>query len=265
VQSWLTEHYGYDRQVPLEARVVETTKTAEWRREKIEYRGAAGDRVPAYLYLPATRFRAPYQVVHFIPAGDVGGRFRTVPQAIEADYIGIVQSGRAIFCVVQRGFLERETPGAAHSEDSAEFADEAARDLTDLRRGMDYLETRRDVDVSRAAFTHASAGGYVMCLPAIDSRYRAVVLWGAGIRSHEDQTYPKVNPINLAPLMRAPKLLIHGKYDETTPLKSEFEPFYQLLPEPKQSRFFTGGHRPDHDYFVSEANAFLDEVFGRPK
>ena len=48
---------------PLNARVIETIDTPDWKREKILYM-VAGKSVPAYLYLPKG-FHRPLQVIHF--------------------------------------------------------------------------------------------------------------------------------------------------------------------------------------------------------
>ena len=58
------------RQTPLEARIEETIETPDWKREKITFNGAGGERAIAYLYLPH-HVRRPLQVLHFVPAGDV--------------------------------------------------------------------------------------------------------------------------------------------------------------------------------------------------
>ena len=48
-------------------------------------------------------------------------------------------------------------------------------------------------------------------------------------------------------------------------MKSEFDPLYDLLPEPKEQRLFPGGHRPDKGFLVREVNEFLDGIFGAPR
>ncbi len=264
VRKWFA-NYNYPKEADLEPQVVEIKETKEWRREKISYLGADGERVLAYLYLPPKHFPGPHQVIHLVPAGDVTRRHRSLPQSIEADYASFVQSGRAIFSVVLRGYIERNRPRGWTwpDSDSREFVEEEARDIVDIRRGLDYLETRDDVDASKIAFMQNSAGGIIMALPAIDARYRAVVLCGAGIKPWTTQVHPEANSINFAPLIRAPKLLVHGLYDETTPLKTEWEPLYNLLPPPKQKKLYPGGHRPDTEFFVPVVNTFLDEQLGR--
>ena len=264
VKDWFA-NYNYVL-TDLDERVVEVKETNEWRREKISYLGADGDRVLAYLYLPPKQFPGPHQVIHLVPAGDVTKGHRSVPQSIEADYASFVRSGRAIFSVVLRGYPERKRPGdwTEPRLGDREFVVDVARDIVDLRRGLDYLESRDDVvDTSKIAFMQASAGGIIMTLPAIDARYRAVVLWGAGInKRYETQVHPEARSINFAPLIRAPKLLVQGLYDETTPLTTRWKPLYNLLSEPKQKKLYPGGHRPDEQVLVRAVNTFLDEQFG---
>jgi hypothetical protein len=70
----------------------------------------------------------------------------------------------------------------APADDSVEFVEELARNIIDMRRGLDYVETRCDLDMSRIAFLEASAiGRKGMLMPAIETRYRSVALWGAGL------------------------------------------------------------------------------------
>jgi pimeloyl-ACP methyl ester carboxylesterase len=141
-----------------------------------------------------------------------------------------------------------------------EYRDQVVSWITDLRRGLDYLETRSDIDTSRIAYHGASADGFKLILPAIETRYRTVVLWGTGI---DNLPYiPEANPINFAPHIRGPKLMFHGRYDETNPLKFAAEPFYKLLREPKRLVLYEGGHRPPLEVLVPTMNGWLDEKLG---
>jgi serine/threonine protein kinase/formylglycine-generating enzyme required for sulfatase activity/cephalosporin-C deacetylase-like acetyl esterase len=262
VKTWFA-HYEYDRDVPLDERV-ESTETDEWRRERITYNGADGQRSLAYLYIPK-HFPGPHQVIHLRPAGDVGHKFRTVPQSIEADYGSFVRSGRAVFAVVLSGYPERETPTGlvAPNPASIEFVEANAREIVDMRRGLDYLLARDDVDAGGIAFLGVSFGGGHMVLPAIESRYRAVVLAEVFIANSVD--HPAANAVNFAPLIQAPKLLVHGRYDEANPLKTMAEPLFNLITEPKKMVVYDGGHRPDSEYRVQVVNSWLDETLGPVK
>ena len=104
----LLSHYRYDKS-PLDARIIETTETAEWRREKITYLGANDERALAYLYLPKSS-RKPFQAIQFVPAGDVYGGYITLAESVEMQLAPFIKSGRAVWAVVFKGFKEREHP-----------------------------------------------------------------------------------------------------------------------------------------------------------
>jgi dienelactone hydrolase len=265
VRTWIAQHYDYANEAPLNARVVQRSETDNWWREKIEFNGADGQRAHAYLYLPK-HFSGPHPVVHLLPAGDVRERIRTVPQSVESDFIGFLRSGRAIFTVVLRGYLERDMPDGWDDLDPStiEYVESKAGHIIDLRRGLDYLQTRDDIDPSRVAFLGSSVGGPMLIPPAVESRYRAVILHGAGLWKRDLQRHRAVNPVNYVPLIRRPTLFVHGRYDESMPLNTAMESLYQLVMGPKSKQIHNGGHY-DATFLVREANVWLDETLGPVK
>ncbi len=256
------QRYDYQR-TPLEARVVEVKETEGWRREKITYVGGGGERAIAYLYLP-NNFPRPLELVHVVPGGDVSHGIRSLPSSIEATLAALIRSGRAVFSVVLAGYPERERSpfGNVSSAASVEFAEAAAQWVVDLRRGLDYVTTRPEIDVGRIAFYMASAGGIPLIAPALEDRYRSVFLWGTGIERGQAAWRPEANPIHFLPLIRAPKLVLQGRYDEDNPLKTYAEPFFRLLREPKRIKIFDGGHRPSPQILFPVLHAWLDETLG---
>ena len=225
--NWLS-YYRYDK-TPLDPQIVETKETAEWRREKITFNGADGERAIAYLYLPKN-FPRPLQVIHFVPAGDVHNGLRSLPESMEDWLAPFIKSGRAAFGVVIKGYIERLRPEGYTSPEPAtvEYREKIVNWITDVRRGLDYLETRSDIDASRIALFGPSAGARIgLILAAVENRYRSVLLMGGGVVKSDLQIIPEANPINFAPHIRAPKLMAHGRYDEDLPLKTEAEPLYK--------------------------------------
>jgi formylglycine-generating enzyme required for sulfatase activity len=260
----LFAHYEYDIAVPLDARVIDLVETNDWWREKIEYRGANGERALAYLYLPK-HSPAPHQVIHILPAGSVTYRHRTVPQLIEAEYSAFIRSGRAVFAVVLRGYLERDRPDGWREPDSdmIEYVDMMAEHIVDLRRGLDYLRSRDDLDAGRIAYMSVSKGGVLMALPAIEPRFGATIFVADGIGKWDLRGHPAVSGINFAPLIDGPKLLLHGRFDESSPLATAAKPLYNLLKEPKEPIVpWEGAHRPDPEFLGPVVNEWLDETFG---
>jgi formylglycine-generating enzyme required for sulfatase activity/cephalosporin-C deacetylase-like acetyl esterase len=261
-------HYEYDQKAPLDA-TVEFQESDEWRSERITYNGADGKRALAYLFVPK-HFQGPHQVIHLFPAGDVTRRIYTVPQSIENLYASFIRSGRAMFVVVLEGFLEREGEIPAWFRDdldpaSIEFVEAYARHMIEMQRGLDYLLSRDDVDSDRVAFFGASYGGPFLVLPAIESRYKAVVLVSAGIGDQAAQIHEAARPIDFVPLIQGPTLLVHGLYDEWSSLPTSAQPLYDLLTGQKRLKTYKGAHWPSQEELVSPVNTFLDETFGPVK
>ena len=263
LETW-TARYRYER-TPLDARVEETQDTPSWTRERITLAGADGERAIAYLYLPK-HVAKPLQVVYFVPAGDVNQGLRSLPASME-DRVGpFIKAGRAAFGVVLKGYIERLRPAddVRPSPETIEYFDRIKNRITDLRRGLDYLESRQDVDASRIAFFGPSAGAQLgLILAAIEPRYRAVVLVGAGLPNEYRSWIPEANPINFAAHIRAPKILVQGRYDEDTPLKTAAEPLFRLMPEPKRLVVYEGGHIPPAELTIRTIGPWLDEMLGR--
>jgi formylglycine-generating enzyme required for sulfatase activity/dienelactone hydrolase/predicted Ser/Thr protein kinase len=254
--------YEY-RAEPLNARVVERIETLDWTREKITFT-ASGKTVPAYLYLPKG-FRRPLQVIQYAPAGDVVRGYRTLPHSIEVWLAPIIRTGRAIFSVELEGFLGRPHPLDWVEPDPAqdEYVDYNVQRVTEMRRGLDYLESRPDIDHSRIALYGLSAGGGPgVFVTALDQRYRAVMFSGTGIGHHETRYAGAANRINFVSHIRAPKLLLDGRFDEDTPLQSETVPMFRLLREPKHLQIFEGAHVPPTEILVPTLTKWFDETMG---
>jgi pimeloyl-ACP methyl ester carboxylesterase len=135
---------------------------------------------------------------------------------------------------------------------------------TELRLGIDYLETREDIDVERLAYVGLSLGaGSRLPFAAVDERYRAVILMGAGIDERVHPTLPEAANFNFAPYIKPPKLMINGRQDEEHPWNTRALPLWNLLREPKELVLLDGaGHHPPVEMRVQPINAFLDKTLG---
>ena len=255
--------FDYNNREPLNARVVERVETPDWTREKINY-DVNGKTVPAYLYLPKA-FRRPLQVIQFAPPGDVTGGYRTLPHSTEMNLGPLIRAGRAVFTVEMEGFLGRPHPPGWVRPDRTreEFVDFTLANVTEIRRGLDYLETRSDIDRARIALIGISAGGGPgVYASALESRYRAVIFGGTGVTARDALTLPAASRINFVPHISAPKLMLHGRYDEDTSLESEAMPMFKLLREPKRLELYEGSHIPALEIAIPAYTKFLDETMG---
>jgi len=155
-------------------------------------------------------------------------------------------------------------PHARRAVGTVEYGEIVVSRVTDLRRGLDYLETRSDIDKTRMGVIAPSAGSVLgLIIAALEDRYRAHVLIGAGLPATYRAIIASANPINFASHIRAPKLIVQGRYDEDTPLRTATEPLFKLLSEPKQLTLYDGGHVPSVEVLMSVTSPWLEEHLGR--
>jgi hypothetical protein len=173
-----------------------------------------------------------------------------------------------VFGVVLEGYIERLRPAGWEPPDprTVEYREMIVNRVTDMRRGLDYLVTRSDIDRSRIGLFAPSAGARMgLILAAVEDRYGAVLLQGAGVVKDDLQKLPEANPINFASHIAGKKLMSHGRYDEDTPLKTQGEPLFKLLAEPKRIDVYEGSHVPTQEIFVTYFNSFMDDALGPVK
>lgn len=259
----LLAHYRYDRR-PLEPSVLDTTETPSWTRLTLTYAGPADDRVLAYLWLPKSTAPPHQTIVYVASAATFSGR--TVADEVERFFGPLVRSGRAIFAPVLKGMVEREwDPGYEYPESqSVRFRELMVRHATEIRLGLDYLETRDEVDMDRLAYLGLSFGaGSRLVFAGVDDRYDAVVFVGGGIDERVKPTLPAADNVNFAPYIEPPKFLLNGRQDEEHPWYTRGLPLWNLLREPKELVLVEGaGHLPPPEDRIPAINSFLDETLG---
>ena len=109
-----------------------------------------------------------------MPPGDVVRGNRSLPNYRDVCRT-FVKSGRAVFGVVLKGYVERPFVSNYNPPEpaSVEFRRQMTNWITDLRRGADYLETRDDLDKNKLGFLGISNGANLgLVLTAIETRYK---------------------------------------------------------------------------------------------
>jgi eukaryotic-like serine/threonine-protein kinase len=256
--------YSYDR-TPLDARIESDEDSSPyWHRQRISFRAAYGDeRVIAFLFLPKN-VSPPYQtVVHF--PGSEAQWFRTFTDLNLFNIDFLMKSGRAVMFPVYKGTYERIT----HPTESGsnEERDETVQRSKDLRRSLDYLETRSDIDHDRLAFYGFSWGGIEGPISlALESRFKTAVLADGGCST--SKALPEENPLNFVPHIKIPVLMINGRYDFGIPLETCQLPFFRLLGTPaadKRQVLLDSGHGMPLTPWFKETLDWLDHYLGRVK
>jgi len=255
--------FDYDHK-PLDAAVEATEDTPVWRREKVSFAAAYGkERVPVYLFLPKTA-SPPYQAVIFFPGADaveIGSSSSLWLQW--ADFW--VRSGRVLVYPVYQGTYERRITGPKGPN---VLRDVMVQRGKDLRRTIDYLETRSDIDASRIAFYGLSLGAQLGPLfLAIEPRLRTGVLMSGGFETWDIPS--EVDPVNYAPRVAVPVLMVNGRDDFDLEYATKQVPMFRMLGTPpanKKHAVFQGGHIPTRRQEpIKEMLDWLDHYLGPVK
>ena len=256
--------YSYDR-TPLDAKVEsEDDSSPYWKRQRITFNAAYGnERVIAYLFLPRNS-SPPYQTVVYFPHSGAQS-FHTVEdtQLMMIDFL--VKSGRALMFPIYKDTFERlGTPPDAGT--SAE-RDETIQQVKDLRRSIDYLESRSDIDSSRLAYYGISWGavqGPIMT--SMEPRFKVAIFAAGGCNGQK--VLPEADAMNFASRVKIPVLMINGRYDFEIPLDTCQEPLFRLLgtpPQDKQHVLYDTGHSPPLLPVMKEGLNWLDHYLGPVK
>ena len=252
--------YDYDPR-PLDARVEERDEAqSHWVTERVSVTAAYGDeRLPLMLMLPRSG-TPPYSVAVYFPGSDAV-RARSSRRAYTQLLQFLLVSGRAVVYPIYQQTYERRRPPTGGN-----FLREISiqRGL-DVRRTIDYLQTRPDLDPDRIALYGVSLGAQLAPVYlAIEPRLRTGVLLFGGF---ETWSMPaEADPVNFAPRVRQPVLMVNGRDDFDLPYDTAQVPLFNALGTPrtdKRHAVFPGGHIPPRlqDVF-KEVLDWLDQYLG---
>ena len=257
--------YAYDRS-PLDARVEETDEGSDrWKREKVSFNAAyGGERVVAYLLTPKGK-PPPYQLVVFFPGSNAIHERSSKVLAGMRVLSPILRSGRAVLYPVYKSTFER---GDALTTDypapTAFYRDHVIMWAKDLRRSLDWAETRKDLDTRSLAYYGASWGALLGPLMlAVEERIRTGILVGGGLGLQE--CLPEADPFHFASQVRQPVLMVNGRYDFFFPVEATQDPMFKLLgtaPKDKKHVVLEAGHVPPNDVLTKEVLDWLDRYLG---
>lgn len=186
----------------------------------------------------------PFQTILVFPGSD-GVQVRTSADLDVSGFFGFVlMSGRAVLYPVVTGTYERHDPRLEYTDanPSRTYAEFVGQWVKDVRRSLDYLESRPDIDSERIGFYGVSWGARIgNIVLAVEERFRVAVLMGGGLPHVEP--LPEVAETNYAPRVKVPVLVLNGRYDAVFPFETNQKPMFELLgSKEKQHVVFESGH-----------------------
>jgi len=264
----LKSQYDYDP-TNLEA-VVDSVDGSHphWIRERISFNAAYdNERVIACLYKPRN-VTPPFQTVVYFP-GASARRQPSVTQLQLRIFDFIIKSGRAVMYPMYMGTHERIEADEIPRMSTRAGAERVISQINDLRRSVDYLETRDDIDLTKLAYYGFSWGGGMGPIAlALEDRLSVGVLLDGGLKTrYRPETYAG----HFAPRVMVPILMINGTRDTSYPVEIRQKPLYELLGTPEEHKrhaLFECGHSTLsfwRNQGIKEILDWLDHYFGPPE
>lgn len=192
--------YDYDSKTGLELRETNIEKRGDTMFIEINYAGAGGDRVPAYLLIP--HGKGPFPAViwgHWLQRGSpLANKDEFLEEALLLARAGVMSVLVDAPPARHEYVPEKDSMAAARQQ-----GDDTAHQVIDLRRAIDLLHVRRDVDFKRIAYVGHSWDADVGAIMAgVETRLCCYVLM-AGSYSLEEEAFASRDPERVARIKQA--------------------------------------------------------------
>lgn len=254
------QQFSYDASLPLNARSFERMDSAAFVREKIVFDGWRGSRVPGFVAVPkAGGVKHPVVVL----VDGIGGWKERwwQPASWNRGKVlidSLIASGFAVAMVDAPASGERTFENDYESAESfirkpAQWRDMGIQNAIEIRRLLDYLATRPDVDTSRIGVLGLSHGGMMtFILGAVEPRIRAAVAGLTPMQNIPDALLP----FHYAQSVRIPTLLLAGRTDGWYTQPQVERALAALASREKDLVWYDVGHRLPESYAGAAARWF---------
>ena len=245
----MLSHFDYDQKAPLDLKHVGVQRRAEATVYDLTYASPKGGVVPAYLVVP--KGRGPFAAIvwghWYWENSSMRNRREFLDEAISlapAGVISLLTDGP----IARPGYVNNKQPL------NEQQVVNMVQAVVDMRRGVDLLAARRDVDRKRIAYVghsyNAEVGAF---LSGLDKRLKVFVLMAGpmsdevNLRSKEFQNYrQKVGPEKFDAYMAKYSWTDMGKY------VSHAAPAFVFLQYGSQEKFLNADRAREYLAVVSE-------------
>ena len=274
----LVHLFDYDRQAPLDIQVESVDEERGVKRYDLTYASPKGGRVPAYLTVP--NGAGPFAALILQPG--LGGRRQDM-----RDFGAALARTGMVVLTIDAPFARPESlrPACCALTFREQDRDEQIQLVIDLRRGVDLLIARREVDPHRIAYSGVSYGGIIGGLLAgIEHRIRAYnlavanggVVTGVGpgrILEGVFRSFPReqqerwvhamwpIEPIHFVGHAAPSALFFQSGLQDENILVEDARRFQQAGSEPKRIKWYDAGHALNEEA-VFDLLAWLKEQVG---
>jgi uncharacterized protein len=253
--------FDYDDSVPLDIVVEETNQFTDYTAIRLHYQSPKGGVVPGSLLIPNGTGPFPAIILmHPTPGGREG-----ILGLAEA----YVLAGN-IALAIDAPYARPENAGRSFSTYTITDYEEQIQLMVDLRRGVDLLEQRTDVDPDRMVYIGASYGGGMGGLLAgIENRLKAYVLMvgGSGLVSHLNHSdedwnalmWP-IEPVHFLRYVTPAKLLFQNGLNDSAVPVAEAVRAQIAGSDPKTIMWYPTDHWLNPQAYVDQMNWLNTEV-----
>lgn len=246
----------------------------------VQFDGGNGAPVSANLYIPTSVKNAATKAPAVLVLHGLGGKKEDVA------ILGMALANKGYVAlaidIAGHGARPRFHDKAVADLDVNETRTVIGQTVADLRRAVDFLATRPEVDMSRVGFAGASIGGIIGGVFIGDEpRIQSASLWSAGgdwgklmmtsahpfaQKYHKPGAEPEeviaktlsdVDPLNTIGKFTHPVLFLYGDKDTWVPTPC-IEELFNAAHEPKKKIVYPGGHIPDPFSMLSETVKWFD-------
>jgi dienelactone hydrolase len=247
------EFFTYDRRIPFDLKVLDTSETDGIRREHLSFQSTPGVRVFAHLYQSSGAAPANRPALVFLHGATIGGK-DSLP-SIQASRT-LTRAGYAVLSIdlqywgerateLLKTFTEQEKHDRLYNQPSL-YLSWVAQNTKDTGRAFDLL-LERGVDAKRIGLFGSSRGAILgSIVGAVEGRFVAVVLQNGGhFDALEREHLPAACPANyIGRISPRPFLMVHGTLDQDHVKETSVDPLYRLGREPKEILWQETGHAP---------------------
>jgi len=279
IQEDLRGYYEYNKALPLNAYEEIIEEGNNYLLVKVYFDSANNERVPGLLMLPKRGGKIPC-VIFLHGYGGSKEDIRGVASIV-------AREGYAVMAIDAKYHGERREPGRElYSPDINASVSGIIQTVIDLRRAIDYLETKPEIDSERLGYVGGSMGGILGAIfIGVEPRIKAAALIVAGgnmslmIRESQHYTMPEIreylrkenisygdlqrilnpiDPINFIRYFSPRPIVFHlGKYDRIVPAEAGRQ-LYEKAGEPKQVYWYDAGHDVPLDLVSARVLDFMD-------
>lgn len=249
----MREFFNYDRDIPLNVKIVSRDEESEYIREKIVFRGIRDSRVPGYLAVPKDSAESyPCILLLHGIGGSKEGWWKDNSShhggqltkqllasgiavlALDAEYHGERLANNdfesPLVFTLQKGWLLRTR-------------DMVVQSVIEHRRAIDYLDTRSEIDASRIGLIGYSMGGMMaFTLGAVEPRIKTSV---ACVLPIIKAPHSALAVQNFAPYIQSqPFLMLMGTEDKFNYTTEDAQQLFDFIKsDAKEIKFYKGGHQ----------------------